>query len=76
MTSCDNHETYTSFTSPEMEKENKTKQKMSDLSFLQKLGKGPVLQKLKENLSFILRLSELIQQNKKITLVVWITSAC
>ena len=42
MTSCDNHETSTSFTSTKMkEEENKEETKTSDLSFLQKLGQRP-----------------------------------
>ena len=40
MTSCDNHETLTSFTSTKTEKNNE-ETKMSDLSYLQKLGQRP-----------------------------------
>ena len=52
MTSCDNHETSTSFTSTKMEEKRRRKKeemKTSDLSFLQKLGQSPVLQKGKIN---------------------------
>ena len=45
MTSCDNHETSTSFTSTKMEE--KKEEKMSDLSFLQKLGQSPSFEERK-----------------------------
>ena len=58
MTSCDNHETSTSFTSTKMKEEEKKrekKNKTSDLSFLQKLGQRPSFAERKTlNLLFLL----------------------